>query len=222
MSKRRKILLGLLAGLVLLSTLLLIAVWHTTGDMTARQTLDHVLGQSQPSLPDLDDNTPLVPLEDTSPVLPDDHGGSFFGLPLPIPQASVKVQETADSYILRIPLADPKDASSIKLNVTPNRIEVSGQTGTKENGASVTSSFMQSFTTSQEVLPGQITRKTEPHGNNTDVVITIPKKQRGATNDNNNPAPEMQPDSTPALPQDNNDMPPAPPNPLDGVENKVI
>jgi hypothetical protein len=219
MSKSRNIILGLLAGLILIGALLVLVIRQATGEYAAREKLDHLLGQSQPDWQDAPDSSEAPPLPPPEPpALPDNnHGGSFFGLPLPMPQAGVDVQETNDSYILRIPLADPKDASSIKLNVTPNRIEVSGQTGSKENGISASSSFMQAFTTSQEVMPGQISRRTEQNGDTTQMVITIPKKQLSPDEDNqtlNTQDTQSQPDS--------NDLPPAPPNPLDGVENKVI
>jgi hypothetical protein len=224
MSKRRNILLGLLAGLILIPVLLLVVFHHATDESAvAREKLDQVLGQGQPSLPHLEDSMPSPPPDATLPppsTLPDNNGGTFFGLPLPLPQTGVKVEETPDSYVLRIPLADPKDASSVKLNVTPNRIEVSGQTGSKADGASITSSFMQSFTTSQEVLPGQVTRRTEQNGEDTEMVITIPKKQSGLGGADSNP-PEMQPNQ-PSQPDNNIDVPQTGPNPLYGVENKVI
>lgn len=216
MNKSRKILLGLLAGFIVIATLLVLVMRQATGEYSAREKLNQMLGQTQPDLQNSDEAPPMPPPE--APPLPNNSGGSFFGLPLPMPQAGVDVQETNSSYILRIPLADPKDASSIKLNITANRIEVSGQTGSKENGTSVTSSFMQAFTTSQEVLPGQVSRRTEKNGDNTQMVITIPKKQPGPGDDSQPPNTE-----SPQQPQpDNNELPPAPQNPLDGVENKVI
>lgn len=221
MSKSRNILLGLLTGLLLIAALMVLVIRQATGEYSAREKLNHLLGQTQPEWPEQqnsDETPPMPPPE--MPALPENNGGggSFFGLPLPMPQAGVYVQETNESYILRIPLADPKDASSIKLNVTANRIEVSGQTGSKEDGASVSSSFMQAFTTSQELLPGQISRRTEQNGENTQIVITIPKKQ--ATS---GPGDDYQTPGSRNSQPDNNELPPeAPTNPLDGVENKVI
>lgn len=219
MSQRRKILLFILTGLILIPALVMFGTRQASSDNAARQKLDNLLGQTEPEWPNATEpQASPFPMETPAPDLPDLNSGSFFGLPLPMPQAGVDVQETQDSYILRIPLADPKDASSIRLNVTANRIEVSGQTGSKENGTTVTSSFMQAFTTSQEVLPGQITRKTEQNGENTAMVITIPKKQ-GGSDDPLLPGgkdDESQPDNNNDLPTDPNA------NPLDGVENKVI
>jgi HSP20 family molecular chaperone IbpA len=219
MSQRRKILSILIAGLILVPALLFLGMRQATHDNVTRQKLDRMLGQTQPEWPEIGEPPSTQPAPDaSSPPFPDMSGGGFFGLPLPMPQAGVDVQETSDSYILRIPLADPKDASSIRLKVTPNRIEVSGQTGSKENGTTVTSSFMQAFTTSQEVLPGQVSRKTEQNGEKTEMVITIPKKH-GSLDDhlpsNGGSHDQSQPDSD-ELPTDPNA------NPLDGVENKVI
>lgn len=221
MSTKRKVLLTVLAGLMLLVVLFSFNLIPTSGEQAARQKLNNLLGQGSDELPELEPDQPQSAPEEPG-SLPGVNGGSFFGMPMPLSGAGVDVQELADKYVLRIPLADSKDASSVKLNVEPHRIEVSGQTGAKQNGASVSSSFLQSFTTSQEVLPDHISRRTEQDGETTELVITIPKKhpdQSGST------APELDNpnrDNTQPDTQDEAPLPNAAPNPLDGVENKVI
>lgn len=230
MSPKKKILLSALAGFALLVLLLGVNPFQSSGDTAARHKLDRLLGQTEDAWPDLDPAQQSDPQQSQQPEqepstgLPSLQGGSFFGMPMPLSGAGVDVQELADKYVLRIPLADPQDASSVKLNVDPHRIEVSGQTGSKRDGTTVSSSFLQTFSTSQEVLPDRVSRKTEQNGSDTELVITIPKKKGATTDDEipglNDPAPESgqdsaQPDEN-VLPKDPNA------NPLDGVENKVI
>ncbi len=246
MRNRRKVLLSLLAGFILLASSLAFNLRQSVGQMAAREKLDNLLGQDNP-----EDSPPVVAPEDQNPFEapqaspnqpgnqpenmengqlepPTITGGSFFGLPMPLSGTGVDVQELADKYVLRIPLTDPQDASSVKLNVSPHRIEVSGQTGSKENGATVNSSFMQSFTTSQEVNPDRISRHTEKHGENTELVVTIPKKTAGSgPDDEDGDAPSTGNSGDGQSQQDEETAPPSSPqtdpsNPFNGIENKVI
>ncbi|MCE3233842.1 MAG: hypothetical protein K0Q50_22 [Vampirovibrio sp.] len=229
MNKQKKILLSALAGVLLLAFLFGANPFQSPGESAARQKLDHLLGQADESLPNLDseqqaEQQSQPPEQEPSAGLPGLQGGSFFGMPMPLSGAGVDVQELSDKYVLRVPLADPQDASSVKLNVSPHRIEISGQTGSKRDGASITSSFMQSFSTSQEVVPDRISKRTEQNGDEAELVITIPKK-RNAPADEEIPGLNG-PDSAGnqnELPSDENTIPRDPnANPLDGVENKVI
>jgi hypothetical protein len=144
-------------------------------EAVARQHLNDLLGQASPNEPL---SSPQQPLK-----LPE-VDQSFFGFPMPT--TDITVEETSSSYVLRIPLASAEDSSSVKLNVTPHRIEVSGQTGSKTEGQSFSSSFMQAFSTHQEVIPDQVHRMTEQNGNQTELVITIPKKSGGKTSTEQN------------------------------------
>jgi|GEM_PF-3000118 len=246
MKNRRKVLLSLLAGFILLASLLAFNLHQSIGQTAAREKLDSLLGQDNPEdsppIATPETQNPFEPpqaspnppdtqsgnLENGQPELPGITGGSFFGMPMPLSGAGVDVQELADKYVLRIPLADPQDASSIKLNVSPHHIEVSGQTGSKENGATVNSSFMQSFTTSQEVNPDRISRHTEKNGENTELVVTIPKKTPGSgSDDEDDNAPSTGNSGGGSSQQDEDTAPPPnpqtdPSNPFNGIENKVI
>lgn len=244
MRNRRKVLMSLLAGIVLLASLLAFNLHQSSGQMGAREKLDNLLGPSDNgedappmAAPESQDFPPNgfetqqpPPNQEEDPLAPPAiTGGSFFGMPMPLSGAGVDVQELGDRYVLRIPLADPQDATSVKLNVSPHRIEVSGQTGSKENGASVNSSFMQSFTTAQEVNPDKITRRTEKNGENTELVITIPKKAAGSSENEPGDEETSGKNGDDSSQQDDELMPPPPANPqndpgnpFNGIENKVI
>lgn len=163
------ILLGLLAVLLLSAVLL----WRAsnTEEQLARQRLDTLLGQQAEPSPFLPEATP-VPMPQNLP-----EPGWFEPL-FDIPEAAspVSVEEREDRYVIRVPLVSPDDAESVQVSVTPHRIEVFGQTGKKEGGAAITSTFMQSFSTPAELLPDDVQRKTERQGEKTALVITIPKK----------------------------------------------
>ncbi len=200
MSQRRSILLALLAGI-----LLLVFFSRQPEQMQdARRKLDNVLGPSSSEhLPDL-----------SQEAAPPRSLGNFFGFNIPMPDTGVDVQETPTAYLLKVPLAQASDADSIRLQVRPHRIEITGQSGRRQGGASVSSSFMQSFTTRQEVLPGKVSRKTESHGDAQTLVITIPKKTPGTVssppaspfNQSGTEAEPMPaPDSTPSLDNDTSD-----------------
>lgn len=184
-------LLGLIALLVVGS------LFFTRGDsheQAARQKLDSVLGTDSNSgnLSELPPAQNPGGPDSNAPMLPPgwDLSNMFH-----MPDVGVQVQETPQAYTLRIPLADPKDESSVKLSVNPHHIEVSGQSGTQKDGASMTSSFMQSFTTASELLPDKISKKQEKKGSQTELVITIPKKNPGQSASPNRPT-----DIPPALP----------------------
>ncbi len=166
MSLKRTFAIGSLTSVFVLVSLFWLFNRPNATETAARHKLDNLLSQSSapPSV--------FIPQPPEPRRLPD--FSRLFGLGLP--ETGVKVEETATSYVLRVPLADPNDATQVQLDVTPNRIAISGQTGRRDNGLSVTSSFMQSFATSQEVLPDQISRATEKSGEQTELVITIPKK----------------------------------------------
>lgn len=205
MKQHRGLLLALAAGLILLALVGL--GWQNRQEVSARHKLDEILGPKTGNL--FPDNSPALP----DPSMPDmnlpeppalgqlDAPNSFFGFNIPMPKSGVEVKETPQAYELRIPLADPENESSIKLNVDPHRIEVAGQTGSKSGGAQITSSFMQSFSTSSEVLPDKISRKTEKKGDNTELVITIPKKTPGQL---------TEPTPKPAKPNRIEEQPPTP------------
>jgi len=220
MSKRRNILLIMGFGLLALTVALFLLVQHHESESAARQKLDTLLGQADETLPDQTD--PFVPYPKTHPnsqapanpqigSSPAPQSQGFLGLPIPnpmesMPDSGVNVQESPTEYVLRIPLVNPADAKNVKVDVSPHRIEVSGKVGRQEQGVSFTSSFMQSFSTSQVVLPDKMTQKTVKVGDKTELVITIPKKPGGQPNLNPPPAPEaplapQAPDES--LPDDN-------------------
>lgn len=143
----------------------------------ARQKLDNLLGQTPEQSP---------PSVETAPVAPDwFNKPNFLGFPIP---EAVNVQEMANAYILRIPVASPGDADQVKINVSPSRIEVSGQTGSKHGNSSSSSSFFQSFTTSQPVLPNKMTKNVEKKGEQSQLVITIPKDPQASRSAKSLPA----------------------------------
>lgn len=209
-------------GLLIVASLLLLALlfvsWRQSPQqVAARQHLNNLLGQADASEP------PAESRPFTAPALPDLGMNPFSALPMP--KTDVAVEETSSQYVLRVPLASPEDSGAVKLNVTPHRIEISGQSGGKENGSSFSASFMQAFTTSQEVLPDQVHRLTEKNGDKTELVITIPKKQ-GGTASSKGDLPDLdedqaQPIQTPVVPPANPSQE-GNPNPLDTFSNKVI
>lgn len=151
-----------LAALVLMVALL--SFNWMRHESSARQKLDSLLGQTSEPLPQIQDAQAFPDwFNDSSP----------FGFPMP--KSGVEIQETPQAYILHISIADPKDADQVQVNVSPNRIEVSGQTGSKQGNMQSTSSFFQSFSTSQPVIPEKMSRKIEKNGSQDQLVITIPK-----------------------------------------------
>ncbi|HEY9686465.1 MAG TPA: Hsp20/alpha crystallin family protein [Coleofasciculaceae cyanobacterium] len=225
MSKRRGILLAVLAGLALLAVLVIGLVQRNSPEWEARQKLDDLLGQGTselqptspfPERPDagihpMPEQLPKSPVQD--PFQPP---GRLFGFKLPLPKPAVDVTETPQAYELRVPLADPADESGIQLNVQPHRIEISGQSGSRKTGVNFSTSFMQSFSTRQEVLPDKITRRTEQKGEDTTLVITIPKKSPGTLSE---PQPPSKIPNQPDLPE------PAPllnPDSIDEGQHTVI
>jgi HSP20 family molecular chaperone IbpA len=133
-------------------------------ESSARQKLDALLGQelelsAEPSM---------------SPDWPSDFGSLFN---FSFPSASVDVQETAQAYVIRVPLAEPGDADRVQVNVTPGRVEISGQSGGRTDAGISTSSFFQSFTV-KPVLPEKMTKTVEKQGSENVLVITIPKRSQ--------------------------------------------
>jgi hypothetical protein len=214
MKSRGLILFILFAGI--LAILLYATFQEKPQEAAARQHLNNLLGQANADEPLSETQQPLrLPEVDQS----------FFGFP--VPATDITVEETPSSYVLRIPLASAEDSSSVKLNVTPHRIEVSGQTGSKTEGQSFSSSFMQAFSTNHEVMPDQVHRLTEQHGKQTELVITIPKKSGGKASTESNISgfkddefvqQPIEEESSPAVepPPVNNG------NPLDTFSNRVI
>lgn len=213
MKNRRFILLAVLAGA--LAVLLYSVFQGTPQEVAARQHLNDLLGQASANEPQ--------PEQEPFKLPESDH--SLFGFPMPT--TDITVEETSSNYVLRIPLASPEDSSAVKLNVTPHRIEVSGQTGSKTDGQSFSSSFMQAFSTSQEVLPDQVHRLTEQNGGKTELVITIPKKAGSeAKTIPDYPGLDDEPVNGP-FPEEGGPPPLQPPpenngSPLDTFSNRVI
>ncbi len=202
MSKRRKAALLFFAGLLTLVLWSLLGLSNHTEETAARQKLDNLLGQAD-TLP-FAENGPSerIPLDapnenpNETPNTTDPLGSNplasappgFLGLPIPnplagnVPDSGVDVQEYAANYVLRIPLTDPADARNVKVNVTPHHIEVSGKIGRREQSVSFSSSFVQSFSTSQTVLPDKVTQAIQKTGSKTELVITVPKQHPGQGN----------------------------------------
>jgi HSP20 family molecular chaperone IbpA len=135
-------------------------------ESSARHKLDNLLGEPSEHMP------PPAASEE-APASPDwFNKPNFLGFTMP---EAVNVQETGSAYVLRVPIANPGDADQVQVNVSSSRIEVSGQTGSKHGNSSSSSSFFQSFTTSQAVLPNKMTKKVEKKGEQNQLVITIPK-----------------------------------------------
>lgn len=225
MRNRRTAGLYALTGAALL--LAVILFWQGASSNDARQHLDNLLGQANANGPE-PEAAPATP----APSLPDplkfpDLENSIFGMP--VPTTDIMVEETSSAYVLRVPLAKPEDSSAIKVEVTPHRIEVSGQTGSQTDGQSVSTSFMQSFSTAQELIPGQVHRYTEQNGKQAELVITIPKKVGGEAKSSADEAgmgegeegTPLTPEETPAPAL----QPPPPPtndSPLDTFSNRMI
>jgi HSP20 family molecular chaperone IbpA len=170
-------------------------------ESSARQKLDNLLGDAREQMP--------PSTSEEAPALPDwFRNPNFLGFSVP---EAVNVQETANAYVLRIPIANPGDADQVQVNVSPSRIEVSGQTGSKHGNSSSSSSFFQSFATSQTVLPDKMTKKVEKAGEQNRLVVTIPKD------------PQASAKSLPATPLPNLQTPQDPESaPLDDEPHKVI
>lgn len=219
----RKFLLILLAGLIAIGAYLAFGMRHHATDLAARQKLDNMLGQADDeTLSNNGSPFPAYPAPNNGPApnnninpqpnqSPSQSQG-FMGLPIPNPMTSmgdsgVQVQESPEDYVLQIPLVNPADAQNVKVNVTAHHIEVSGNIGRREQNVTFTSSFLESFSTSQTVLPEKMTKKTEKVGTQSILVITVPKKH---TN---------QPNLAPPPPPEAPIAPKAPENSLQDEEN---
>lgn len=230
-----------LTGLLIVATLSYFHFQDTPKEQAARQHLNDLLGQANadetpdafglPIAPPLNLSSP-----EQSPEQPPTPAPSSTPFPgpellfgLPMPSTDIAIEETSQHYVLRVPLKKAEDSSSVKVEVTPHRIELSGKTGSEEEGESFSSSFMQTFTTSQEVLPDQVHRRTEQIDGKTELVITIPKKGNSAApslpdyagiNDEdfryNQPQNPFVPPNVPANGADNNS------SPLDTYMNRVF
>ncbi len=216
------------AALLLAVTLL----WQGSSSNDARQHLDNLLGQANANGPEAEaapeaEATP----EAAAPSLPDplkfpDLENSIFGMP--VSTTDIMVEETSSAYVLRVPLAKPEDSSAIKVEVSPHRIDVSGQTGSQSDGQTVSASFMQTFSTAHELVPGQLHRQTEQNDKQTELVITIPKKAGGEAKSPSDEDGLGEEESDPLSPDENQaptlQPPPMPTNdsPLDTFSNRMI
>jgi hypothetical protein len=225
MRNRRFILIAGLTGLLIAAALFYFRFQDTPKELAARQHLNDLLGQANANEPE--NNTGPAETEPSpAPMAPEPD--LFFGMPMPT--TDIAIEETSDHYVLRIPLKKAEDSSDVKVDVTPHRIEVSGQTSSETAGQSASSSFMQAFTTNQEVLPNQVHRRTEQAEGKTELIITIPKKANSGTtatlpdyaginDDDLRPTPsqnELVPPNAPASGSDSNS------NPLDTYMNRVF
>lgn len=210
------------AALLLAVTLL----WQGSSPNDARQHLDNLLGQASANGPEAE----AAP-QAAAPSLPDplkfpDLENSIFGMP--VSTTDIMVEETSSAYVLRVPLAKPEDSSAIKVEVSPHRIDVSGQTGSQSDGQTVSSTFMQTFSTAQELVPGQVHRQTEQNGKQTELVITIPKKAGGEAKGPTDEDGLGETEGDPLSPDENQapalQPPPMPTNdsPLDTFSNRMI
>jgi hypothetical protein len=144
------------------------------------------LGDAEP--PDLLDDPERLPMggmpSGMSEGMPNPFGGSGFPSPMDgLSPDGVRLEETANAYRLLVPLADKKDASQVQLKVTAHHLEISGQTGSAPAGSApgfaMTTSFMQSLDTSQEVLPQKVRREVTEQDGHLTLLITIPKRNPG-------------------------------------------
>jgi len=221
MNKQRKVLLILVVGAIALFAFLTIGLRHNTHEMAAREKLDSLLGQADETLPD--ETGPFTPYPSAPPAPSTGNSTQnppgFMGLPIPnpmpggMPDSGVSVEESPQAYVIHVPLVNPADAHNVKVNVTPHHIEVSGNIGRREQNVTFSSSFVQSFSTSQTVLPEKMTQKTVKIGTQTELVITVPKKPGNQSNLAPPPAPEA-----PIAPKSSDE--PLPEN--DNTEHRVI
>lgn len=183
MSQRRTRLLWVLAiSLVLGSGWLWFGVRQAETD-AARERVAQALG-----LPNaLNDPTLSRPLQQ-QPELPESSelpfgqpGQAFDGLSSALGSSDngVSVEETETAYQVHIPLAEASDASKVTVNVAAHHVQVSGQTGVHQRDTTITTTFMQSFSTSQEVLPEKVSRQIVKNGAQLELLVTVPKKQPG-------------------------------------------
>lgn len=233
--KRRRLIPIALTVIVLMAALLTFTNLNTHQvEHQARQKLDSLLGQqTQPPLP-LEEEPERFPPQGFQPVMPnrdnqemessnelDLSNGQLPGLPFLIPKTSVDVQESPDQYTLRVPLAAAEDAHEIRLQVEPHHVEISGKTGTRHEGAMMTTSFMQSFSTSEELLPDKVRKKTEQHDDLTEMVIIIPKKRSGQVKNSSQPSRGNHPELSPPGDQKNPDWQ-GPSRSVPEIEPRVI
>lgn len=93
----------------------------------------------------------------------------------------IGMNETEKAYELRLPIDNPDDARNVSVEVSPHRVQVSGKRifRTPDGQQTGSSTFMQMFTTSAEVLPDKVTRIIENTDKGKQLVVTIPKKVPG-------------------------------------------
>jgi hypothetical protein len=187
MSKQRKILLIILAGVIVITLGLIMGLRQGSHELAARHKIDSLLGQANDDVfPE--DTSPFTPYS-AAPATPPSPNSTASPLLAGIPDSGVDVQESSTAYVIRIPLLTAEDARNVKVNVTPHHIELSGNIGRQQQNVIYSSSFVQSFSTSQTVLPEKMTQKTYKIGSQAELVITIPKKQGNQPNLSPPPAP---------------------------------
>ncbi len=171
-------------------------------DNQAKQKLDQLLGDS--ANPPLDQNQdalepkdnapsgkPLAPRSNAPGAAQSDSEEEEGPLTLPfakafpswldsvpgLSQVNIDVAETSQAYEVRVPIEHPEDARDVQVNVTPHRIEISGQVhyGKPDSGFQGTSSFMKSFNPGVEVLPSKVQRQVKQNT----LLVIIPKKTPG-------------------------------------------
>ena len=136
----------------------------------------------------------------------------------PQPAGGVSVQETDKAYELRVPVQNPEDAQNVSVQVDPHRIQISGKITYRSPDGHQTgsSSFMQMFPTTSEVLPEKVTRAVQGKGADQTLLVTIPKKYPGKAPEpvqpqddslqpapSGTPAPQVSPDVIRQLRQSN-------------------
>jgi hypothetical protein len=204
----------------------------------ARQKIDDLLGQDRevapqaqkpPATDDFDPNNPSGERSPEENIMPDrlpdmpaagnlEHW--FPSLSSLFSQDAIAVEEQPDRYIIQVPLASPDDARQVQVEVQPHHIQVSGKTGSKKQSASYSSSFLQSFQTSSEVLPSRVEQKVVAHQQSSKLMVTVYKKHPDVASSATQKSFSHQvPDSSVENPRLSS---PAAQDTLEGIESKSI
>jgi|GEM_PF-4917390 len=189
--KRRSPLRPIVLGLVLLGLVgWMFRSLQDCQSQQARSRIEQSLGA--PSAQDLSREIPEPELPHHPDLLQDPERSPMgfseipsnpFGADAFSSNDGVKISEDKGAYHLSVPLANKNDANQVQLKVMPHHIEISGQTGTASDpnagpGLSVTTSFMQSLETSQEVLPQKVKRELIEQNGQSVLQVTVPKKTK--------------------------------------------
>ncbi|MEB3286516.1 MAG: hypothetical protein VKJ04_03325 [Vampirovibrionales bacterium] len=198
-------------------------------EKAAEDKLNQILGEKPP-----EDLAPLSPTPSPE-QMPDtetlDSPSPFGALPnwaqkmLP-GQPNIKVEEAREFYRVFITLENPKDANSVKLNVMPHQIQISGQSSFGKEGMQGSSSFFKSFSTQSELLSEQVKREDMPSQENKphQLVFLIPKKAPSEPLKKINPASQPNQSNKPLAKQKTNlpDLPPDVLEQLDSTDGRAI